>query len=599
MKGIITLTSVIVALGTLCASAALVTSESFEYPADDLNDQNGGFGWGGAWSSPAGGQVTSNSLPVVGYDTVGNKMSLAGGTTVTRPVDNWTGTVGLNINATNYFSVLVNKPDGGTSSAEDLKMWINLASGTLGGFEYASHEKMRVNIRGGATVESAVALSDETHLLVMKLVTFASGSSNTLSMTWFNAGEPLPASESEVTWRLTASTDNHVGYAPTTLQFSQGAAVDSMVDEIKMGSELIDVIPDWVSTLVTSEPFEYPEGGLSGQNGGSGWGGSWSSPAGGQVASNSLPVIGYNTTGNKMSLAGGTMVTRPIDNWTGVVGLNVDATTYYSMLIDKPDSGTNITENLVMWINLASGQLGGFQYGSDEKMSLMIRGGATVSTTAALSDETHLLLMKLVTTASGSSNTLSMTWFSASDPMPAGESEVVWHLTASTANHVGYAPTTLQFNQGDSVDSLVDEFRMGRQLFDVIPEAEFGYGRWSKTWGVDIGVETNDFDGDGVVNVSEYALAGDPTDDHDRGVSSEIGTYPGDNVLSYIHPQLSDTNSGLTYSFELNPDLAGGVWTNLGYTVAGTNVTSGNLDFVTNVVDAAGDEMFIRLNIGY
>ena len=597
MKRIITLTTGIVALGTLCASAVMVTSESFEYPAGDLNGQNGGSGWGGAWNSPAGGQVASNSLPVVGYDTVGNKISLAGGTSVTRPIDNWTGTVGLNINATNYFSVLVNKQNGGTSSAEDLKMWINLASGTLGGFEYASHEKMRLNIRGGASVESPVALSDETHLLLMKLVTFASGSSNTLSMTWFSVGDPMPASESEVSWYLTASTDNHVSYAPSTLQFSQGATVDSMVDEIKMGSELIDVIPDWVSTLVTSESFEYPSGDLNGQNGGSGWGGAWHASAGGQVESNSLPAIGYDTIGNKMSLAGGESVTRSIDNWTGTVGLNVDATTYYSMLIDKPDGGTNVAENLVMWINLASGQLGGFQYGSDEKMSLMIRGGVTVSTPVALPDETHLLVMKLETSASGSSNTLSMTWFKVGDPIPITESEVSWYLTASTDNHVSYAPTTLQFSQGATVDSMVDEFRMGRQFFDVIPKGLPGYAGWAETWGVDIGVETNDYDGDGLLNVGEYGLGGDPTDILDQGVSAELVVNGG--VANYIYPQLSDTNSGLAYSFEFSADLVSGLWTNSGYTISGTNVTGNNLDFVTNVVDATEETKFIRLNIEY
>jgi len=71
----------------------------------------------------------------------------------------------------------------------------------------------------------------------------------------------------------------------------------------------------------------------------------------------------------------------------------------------------------------------------------------------------------------------------------------------------------------------------------------------------------------------------------------------GTNYFGYVHPQLSDTNSGLSYFLELTTDLVSGVWTNSGYSVLGTNVTGGKMNYVTNVTDTVGSKKFIRLMI--
>ncbi len=44
-------------------------------------------------------------------------------------------------------------------------------------------------------------------------------------------------------------------------------------------------------------------------------------------------------------------------------------------------------------------------------------------------------------------------------------------------------------------------------------------------------------------------------------------------------------------------DLVVGDWANVGYTITGTNITSGDLDFVTNTTGTVEDEKFIRLMI--
>ena len=126
------------------------------------------------------------------------------------------------------------------------------------------------------------------------------------------------------------------------------------------------------------------------------------------------------------------------------------------------------------------------------------------------------------------------------------------------------------------------------------------YAIWALGWGVDIGAETNDYDHDGLLNISEFGLDGDPTNALDQGTAPtfEIVDAGGSNVASYIHPQRSDLDSGLAYSLELNMDLIDGNWINTGYVVTGTNVGGGTLDFVSNVTDMVEDQKFIRLVIG-
>jgi hypothetical protein len=122
-----------------------------------------------------------------------------------------------------------------------------------------------------------------------------------------------------------------------------------------------------------------------------------------------------------------------------------------------------------------------------------------------------------------------------------------------------------------------------------------GYDLWATTWGTnDIGSATNNFDLDDLNNLYEYGLNGDPTD------SLDLGTLPmlsksGDRFV-YVHPKRSDDDS-LIYTVETTTNLAAGIWTTQGYTVSGTNVTGGILNYVTNAMDTVRNINFIRLRI--
>ncbi len=131
------------------------------------------------------------------------------------------------------------------------------------------------------------------------------------------------------------------------------------------------------------------------------------------------------------------------------------------------------------------------------------------------------------------------------------------------------------------------------------PGEAVGYDAWAADYGLEELADGDD-DDDGLSNLYEYGLGGDPTNGLNQGTSPVYGTVNvgGTNYFGYIHPQLAaDQSSGLTYYLKLNTDLVYGTWTNAGYAVLGTNVTGGPLDFVTNVTDMAAAKKYIRLII--
>ena len=178
-----------------------------------------------------------------------------------------------------------------------------------------------------------------------------------------------------------------------------------------------------------------------------------------------------------------------------------------------------------------------------------------------------------------------------------GESTVLNPTTAATdagaAFTGGYAGMYCGSNSG-TPDTRFDNFNLV-----VMGSGPSGYTAWAAGWGVDIGAEGDDYDEDGLSNIYEYGLGGNPINPLDQGTSPEFGiaNIGGTNWFGYVHPQLSDPDSGLDYHLELTDDLAGGVWNNAGYAVTGTNTTGSALDFVTNVTDTVDGSKFIRLVI--
>lgn len=126
-----------------------------------------------------------------------------------------------------------------------------------------------------------------------------------------------------------------------------------------------------------------------------------------------------------------------------------------------------------------------------------------------------------------------------------------------------------------------------------------GVGSGSKydAWAASFGITNNpaaDSDSDGIINLHEYALNGNPT----NGLAdAEMPTFGKDaSGLVYVHPKRSDDDK-LSYYLELTGSLTVPAWSNQGYTVIGTNVTGGTFDYVTNQIQTVDSVEFIRLNV--
>jgi len=171
-----------------------------------------------------------------------------------------------------------------------------------------------------------------------------------------------------------------------------------------------------------------------------------------------------------------------------------------------------------------------------------------------------------------------------------GESSFLIPLKSYLNNTVNYIPAFGVRNFG--VTAEPSSITLGG--FSILVETVDLYTVWSSSWGgVDIGSETNDFDGDFVDNLGEYGLNGNPTNPADKGQTS---TFFDGTDLVYVHAQ-HGSDASLSYWLETTDDLVYPNWTSAGYSVVSTNVTGGTYDDVTNAVPTDAGQAFIRLRV--
>jgi len=143
--------------------------------------------------------------------------------------------------------------------------------------------------------------------------------------------------------------------------------------------------------------------------------------------------------------------------------------------------------------------------------------------------------------------------------------------------------------------------------YSVLTTAAPPPGEQYEAWALGEGLTTNnnayaaDPDGDGLDNLSEYGLGGQPTNAANQGLVPVYGTMEvgGTNWMTYVYARRSDYSfRGLGYGLETATDLALASWTNANYEVLGTEETGGDFDYVTNRMPTAVEsEKFLRLRI--
>lgn len=126
------------------------------------------------------------------------------------------------------------------------------------------------------------------------------------------------------------------------------------------------------------------------------------------------------------------------------------------------------------------------------------------------------------------------------------------------------------------------------------------YSSWIDGFDVADPSMTADSDSDGLSNLSEYALLGDPSDPASQGQSAEISVVDesGTNWFYYVHFERTDKSSvGLTYTPEQTSVLGAG-WSVAGIDPVDSGAGPAGFNAVTSKVSmAADDQKFLHVKI--
>ncbi|MEA2067659.1 MAG: hypothetical protein U9P12_00535, partial [Verrucomicrobiota bacterium] len=148
----------------------------------------------------------------------------------------------------------------------------------------------------------------------------------------------------------------------------------------------------------------------------------------------------------------------------------------------------------------------------------------------------------------------------------------------------------------DTVPDIVfDNFN----LTVSVPEAALTFDGWIADYSVGGQTAmTDDFDGDGMNNLTEYALGGDPSV-YDAGAVLPLSVADtGNGLFVYVYDRRLDAGTReLTYRLEVDSNLLANTWTTNGVTEVGTETLDTEFEAVTNTVPLDQAEKFLRLQI--
>jgi len=169
-------------------------------------------------------------------------------------------------------------------------------------------------------------------------------------------------------------------------------------------------------------------------------------------------------------------------------------------------------------------------------------------------------------------------------------------------------------NSGQYMDGMIGEVQI---YTSVLSDTEFqnrrtalatkwgtalanGYSVWETQWDVSLGSETDDYDSDGLNNLVEYAMGGNPTNGTVAPAympTSSLVDMGSSNVLEYVYTRRDPVPNGLAYDLNLTPGLFFPKWTNTGFIVVGEADGDSGFKVVTNQTPVDVDSKFIKLVI--
>ena len=146
----------------------------------------------------------------------------------------------------------------------------------------------------------------------------------------------------------------------------------------------------------------------------------------------------------------------------------------------------------------------------------------------------------------------------------------------------------------ESAGDVQSAFSMEWIKFSIGYQVISPFDLWSEGYGL-VEDKFGDDDKDGVSNLAEFGLKGDPTNSIDKGVYDIAAVEQGGtNMLEYIHVERKD--GSVDYSYVLTGNLVHGPWTtNSGIYEIGSGDYDADYNIVTNQTTTDLDAKFIKL----
>jgi len=234
------------------AMGTLVAYDNFNYTLGTTIAAGGTLGsvengFANAWkfdSTGLSGEVVSG-LGFAGVESSGSALKISNGEAGKYLFRGLTDTL---TSGSYYMSMLFFRDDANGGGSENwswqLKHSSSYSSGPGGStkatFGSTSGEQASVLVAGGSSGTGVVTYNVGSTVFMLAKFTISDSGSETASMKWYNTGDTVPTSDP--TWDATSTGEFSGGKG---WRFNLPAFIQSMtIDEFKMGTELVDVIPE-------------------------------------------------------------------------------------------------------------------------------------------------------------------------------------------------------------------------------------------------------------------------------------------------------------------------------------------------------------------
>lgn len=360
---------------------------------------------------------------------------------------------------------------GGSSEYVELKL-MDDSSNVRFLMGIGSTDKAYVGVGlSGAVYSSNTVATKETYFLVAKIVSKASGNDEAY-LKVYGPGDNLDASE-PAGWTITTNSATSANLTQTFLQIGANITAGGMIDEIRIGSDWTDVVPENPSMLLEYEGFDYSGTTISNKSGGIGWGGVWDDADNDLNLSNdgisleSSALLLTNTGSRILDTNGG----EAFRDLGVIVDMGQNITEYFGILLRKDTTSGSSNEYIeISFVDYANVKKFLFGIGSDDKFYLDAGGdGNTKSSILATAGDTYFIVVKLVTSSSGNDEAFLKVYDPGSIMGQSEPTGAEWTVTDTGNTAARLFRIQMQVGNNIIAGGMIDEFRIGKTWESVAP----------------------------------------------------------------------------------------------------------------------------------